>query len=170
MGAGVLGPGRATGSRWEGSRHATIRRTNRRMPAPVPRSFEGTRTRGIQDTRKSRSSGRAGFDIVPDRPPGTRRSSAQCATGHSAGRAMPGSPGSEAGRRRTIGVVAALQPAFGTASGSGRVAIAQTALTAARRGWRRGTQSALATRPPATTPMVRTLGRWDALVVPAPEP
>jgi len=63
-------------------RHATLFAANNvGCQAPIPRPFEGTRTRRVNGLRKTRPTGRAGFDIVPHQPPGTAEPSAQCHTG-----------------------------------------------------------------------------------------
>jgi len=83
-------------------------------PCPCPTTVsvtEGrTRSRNSHQPRGHFApTGRAGFDIVPHRSSGKAQPPAQCHTGHSTGKPLfPSCPGSVAGRRRAIGVVAAL--------------------------------------------------------------
>ncbi len=104
----------ATLGRWDA-------RASQRTRRPVLRTGPGTATASgtaaiavsvtapDQNTRQSRSLGRAGYVVVPDQLPGTAARSAQLRY-----RALHGerdavfSPGYEAGRRRAIGVVAAI--------------------------------------------------------------
>ena len=91
--------------------------------------------RRVKGTRTSPPPGVPGLTLCRNDHPASRRSP------HNV---MPGSPGRhdevscsgyEAGRRRTIGVVAVLPTRARLASESGRRREARTALTAARRGW-----------------------------------
>jgi len=89
-------------------RHTTLFAANNvGCEAPIPRPLEGTRASRVNGPRKTRPSGVPGLTLCPIDLPAPRNLAHNVIPGSPGRHDAVYSPGAEAGRRRTIGVVAA---------------------------------------------------------------